>query len=263
MSGSSGPAGEELQGEVGVGGAAHAEVDLEGGELPLLRGVVAVDEEVDAEAAHDAVRGEHVADLQPRLLDLHPVVVAGREAAAEEDLAARPAEDLVVGRDRHHVPARADAELGARRELLLRLDELLDDAAHPGELVEVGLRASPRAPRTRARGSASRRAARSTRLRVAEEGVALPGEAVVELDDGPADARPPRPRSSSERLHDLVRRVQVLEALGERSTPASRKTLRLPDFVPRWASAGSQPFSGMPRRTASLRSRGVELKTVR
>ncbi len=47
------------------------------------------------------------------------------------------------------------------------------------------------------------------------------------------------------------------------ATPASRKTFRLPDFVPSAMRAGSTPFSGIPRRTASLRSSGVELKTVR
>ena len=45
-------------------------------------------------------------------------------------------------------------------------------------------------------------------------------------------------------------------------TPASRKTLRLPDFEPRLESWGSTPFKGTPSRTASLRSSGVELNTV-
>ena len=48
-----------------------------------------------------------------------------------------------------------------------------------------------------------------------------------------------------------------------RAMPASRKIFRLPDFVPCALSAGSTPLSGIPRRTASLRSRGVELNTVR
>ena len=47
------------------------------------------------------------------------------------------------------------------------------------------------------------------------------------------------------------------------ATPAWRNTLRLPDLVPRWARSGSAPLSGMPSRTASWRSSGVELKTVR
>ena len=99
-------------------------------------------------------------------------------------------------------------------------------------------------------------------LGIAEERVAFAGEAVVELDD-----RAPEPGRSSaqlqQRLLDLVLRAQVLEALGQGRTPASRNTLRLPDLVPRCRRFGSTPLSGMPRSTASFRSSGVELKTVR
>ena len=49
------PSGQELQGEIGVSGASHAEVDLEGGQLPVLPVVLPVNEEVHGKAAHRAV----------------------------------------------------------------------------------------------------------------------------------------------------------------------------------------------------------------
>src|SRR5262249_2781777 len=42
--------------------------------------------------------------------------------------------------------------------------------------------------------------------------------------------------------------------------PASLKTFRLPDFVPRCWRFGSQPFRGMPRSTAGFSSSVVEVK---
>ena len=57
--------------------------------------------------------------------------------------------------------------------------------------------------------------------------------------------------------------VQISSKPAGVESPASRKTFRPPDFVPRCVSDGSQPKSGMPRRTARRRSSGVELKTVR
>ncbi len=207
-------AGQELQRQVGVRGAAHAQVDLERGRREGAVGGIPVREEVDAEAAHDAVRREHLADALAGLLDRHAVAVVGRKAAAEEHLAARPAQDLVVGRDREHVAVRADPQLRARRVLLAGLDELLDDPAHLRHLVEVGLGGLGR---DRELHLAQRLADRGLRVarRVAKERVTLAREALVELHDGALQAGAARAQLA-ERLGDLVRRVQVLEALGQR-----------------------------------------------
>jgi hypothetical protein len=45
--------------------------------------------------------------------------------------------------------------------------------------------------------------------------------------------------------------------------PAARKIRREPLLLPRFFRAGSQAYSGTPRRTARVRSSGVELKTER
>ena len=118
-----------------------------------------------------------------------------------------------MGRDRQHLAARADAELRARRDLLRRLDELLDDAAHARELARSSSRASPRAPRTRCARSASRTAPRRSGLRIAEDGVALAREAVVELDDGAPQTRAAAPRSSTSASSTSCLAVEVLEPL--------------------------------------------------
>ncbi len=47
------------------------------------------------------------------------------------------------------------------------------------------------------------------------------------------------------------------------TTPASRKTSRQPDLLPRSARSGSLAYSGMPSATASERSRGELLKQER
>ena len=97
-------------------------------------------QEVHAEAAHHAVPREHLADAQPRRPYRVAVALAGGEAAAEVDLARLAAEDLIVRRDLQHLAHRARPELRARRRLLVGLDELLDDAAHPAQLLEVAVR---------------------------------------------------------------------------------------------------------------------------
>ena len=100
-------------------------------------GRVPRDEEVDREAADDPVRGEDGPDPHSGLVDLHPVVVVGREEAAEVDLTARTAEELVVRRDRDDRAVRVDPQLDARRLLLRPLDPLLHDAAHAAEAVPM------------------------------------------------------------------------------------------------------------------------------
>src|SRR3712207_6298296 len=139
----------------------------------------------------------------------------GGEAAAEEDLAAVAAEHLVVRRDRDQVAQGIHAELSGGRALDGALDELLDDAAHGSELLpeevpghvprlEGQVRQAPPDPGRQPRPP--RRAA------VVEDGVALAGEALVELHDRPREAGPPRPEVG-EGLGDRLGTAEVLEAL--------------------------------------------------
>ena len=130
------------------------------------------------------MRGEGGADLHRGRRDLPAIPAGGGEEAAEEDLSARAAEDLVVRRDRDDVAARIRAELNGRRRLDRALEELLGDAAHAPELrVEV----VPRLPADRelelrkllADCARVRRA-----FRIPEDRVAFAREAVVQLDDG-------------------------------------------------------------------------------
>ncbi len=76
-----------------------------------------------------------------------------------------PPENLVVRREENDLALRVDAELHAGRGRLARLQELLDDAAHRVELLEVANRASPRQPRRSETASASRIASRPVAVR--------------------------------------------------------------------------------------------------
>ncbi len=123
-----------------------------------------------------------------------------------------------MSRDRQHLSARADAQLGARRALVHALDELLDNPAHPVVLLEVslsrflGYREADLVQRLAHRGASGylRKA-----LGIAEDGIALAREAVVQLDHGAPDPRPPRCQLD-ERLLDFGPGVEILEALRQR-----------------------------------------------
>ena len=78
-----------------------------------------------------------------------------------------------------------------------------------------------------------------------------------------ARRRPGRIRCSSPRAFSTSVPVRTSSNPAGIGTSASRNTFRLPDLVPRWHSAGSSPFIGMPSSTESVRSTGVPLKTVR
>src|SRR5664279_1303590 len=108
------PARQELEREVGMRRAAHAEVDLEGPRLPGGRRIVPRQQEVDPETAHDALRRENGADSQGLVVDVRAIRVGGRKEAAEKHLAARSAQDLVVRGDRDDRTVGIAPELDAR-----------------------------------------------------------------------------------------------------------------------------------------------------
>ena len=92
--------------------------------------------------------------------------------------------------------------------LLRRLDILLHHPAHPPELVEerraIGRLGGQGRPRER-RGDLA-----VGRRGIGEDGIALAGEALVQLHHRPADSRP-LPPQLFERLDDVLFRVQVFE----------------------------------------------------
>ena len=193
---------------------AHPEVDLQGGEAPVRLPFVAPDQEVHREPADHAVAGQHGADAVRGLGDLHAVVLVGGKAAAQERLAARPAEDLVVGGDGDHLAAGADPELRRGRRLLGRLDELLHDPAHARELGEVDLGDLGGEGELEVVHGVLHRRARVL-LGIAEKRVALAGEAVVQLDHRALDPRPALAQLDQRALH-VVFGAQVFQALGHR-----------------------------------------------
>ena len=117
-----------------------------------------------------------------------------------------------MGGDGHHVAARADAQLRAGRYLLRRIDEFFHDAAHARELVEVGLGGLRGHRELHPRKGLAKGLIRLV-LGIAEERVALAGEAVVELDDRLLEPRPLGAELLERFLH-LLLVVQVLEAEG-------------------------------------------------
>src|SRR5918998_4333283 len=118
-----------------MSGPALAQVDLDRKVAPFL--TLPHREEIDGEAPQHSLVREHPRRPKALFLDLQPVAVIGREAAAEEDLTARAAEHLIVRRDWRELSQRINPELGRRGALDIALDELLYDAAHPGELLLV------------------------------------------------------------------------------------------------------------------------------
>ena len=120
--------------------AEHPQVDLQRDNPPFARTGIPPRQEVHTVAAHHVVPREHLADAQPRTPYRVAIALAGGKAAPEVDLPRLAAEDLIVRRDLQHFAHRARPELRARRRLLVGLDEFLDDAAHPTQLVEVAVR---------------------------------------------------------------------------------------------------------------------------
>lgn len=119
-------------------------------------------------------------------------------------------------RDRQHFSAWAGPELRARRGLLGRVDELLDDASHPPQLAEevLGRLGGHGHLDLRERGTKRARIGRVASLGIREPGVALAREAVIQLDQGPPQAGP-LPFRLEQPAHEVVVGAHVLDADGQ------------------------------------------------
>ena len=107
-------AGQEAERQERVRRAEQPEVDLERLHRPGILAAAAAREKVDAEPRHDALFRQHVADPVGHFAHRQPVVVPGREPAAEIGLPLRAAENLIVRGDWEHFAARAGAQLHRR-----------------------------------------------------------------------------------------------------------------------------------------------------
>ena len=151
-------------------------------------------------------------------------------------------------------PAGQDAQLHARGDHAGDVQQLLHDRAALGDL------GRERRPRLLLGAEHHRRVQqRAVEAGQVDHGVALAGEAVVELDDDRPDRRAGRRRS---------RRAAASTASTERrssapsstATPASRATRREPVLEPRPARTAGGPYRGRPSRSDSSCSLGVTLK---
>ena len=145
---------------------------------------VAQHDEVDGGSPDDARAGQLPADLAREARDRLGVRRRGREAAAEVAL---PVEDLVVGRDDLDVAVRRDLELDARTAHVRPDEPLLDHAAARGEAGQIRVDAHAAGVERHALeplGDALPLTVSAGRGQLAEvdDGVALAGDAVVELD---------------------------------------------------------------------------------
>src|SRR5215204_6794581 len=118
-------------------GSSLTEVDLDGRVLPTLPAPDG--DEVDGEPSQGAAFLEHLPYPVSGILDLAAVLGVSGERGAEEDLAGRSPQYLVVGGDDTRLSKRVDAALHGRRAHLLPLHPALHDAAHLAELVNVVL----------------------------------------------------------------------------------------------------------------------------
>src|SRR5215212_1905210 len=97
-----GAVGQEAQDQVRVRGAALPQVDLDGGMLPTF---TAPDrDEVDGEPPEGAAFPEHLPHPLSSLLYITAVLGVRGKSATEEDLAGRPAQDLIVRGDDGRIP---------------------------------------------------------------------------------------------------------------------------------------------------------------
>src|SRR5215213_11680856 len=100
-------------------GPALAEVDLDGRVLPAL--TAPNGDEVDGEPSHGAAFPQDLPHPVSGLLDVAAVLGISRERGAEEDLAGRPSQNLVVGGDDSRPSKGIDAALHGRRAHFLAL----------------------------------------------------------------------------------------------------------------------------------------------
>ena len=176
--------------------------------------------EIDRKAADDAPLAQLLGDLHAGRVDLAPVVCRGGEAAAEEGLAGTAAEHLVMGRYQFDLAERIDSELCRGRVLAGAVHPLLDDALRFRELAAVVLPAFAARLEAKRRGQAlvdpalqRRRVPRRRPVEV-EHGIALAGEALVELHDRAPERRPAE-LQRGQRLDNVAGVAKALRAVGE------------------------------------------------
>ena len=110
-------AGQKLQGEKWVGGAAFTQIDFDRVGLPGCALVRARHDEIECEATDDPGVAQQVAHPGRVPRDRARVGRVGRENAAEITLPARSAEHLIVGREQFHssrAESRRSCTLGLR-----------------------------------------------------------------------------------------------------------------------------------------------------
>ena len=248
-----------------MGRAALAEVELDRVGIPVAVGVADHDE-VDREAPEHALGGELGADLGRLLGDRAGVGEVGREAAAEVALSARPAEELVVGREQLDLAQRGHAQLHARAADLDPAHALLDDAAVLAQAAEVALEAHLGVLEGHRRGTLVQRSAllgRSRRREPAQLDVALPRPETPSLSltmASPAPGRAARRRVSASTTSS--RSCTSSKPCGC-DTPVCANNRRQPVFVPSGSSRGSAPYSGTPSASARSRSSVVVVYGIR
>jgi hypothetical protein len=259
--------GQELQREKRVGRAAFAQVDLD-----RIRGPDAVrrahHHKVHGEAPEHALAREPRAELARLATDQRRIGRVGREAAAEVELAGRPAEQLVVRRQQLHVAERRDAQLHARAADLLADDALLDDPAALLELGGVALQGDVRCLEAHLLHARGERAGLTGRARgrqalEVDHRVALARDRLVQLDHRLADARP-RLAQAGQRLDHRLDRPQVLAAdrvghadLGEQAPAAGLGAEREEPGV------GAEERNAQSQREVALQERHVVSDHVR
>ena len=118
--------------------ATLAKVELDGERGPRTVDVTDRDE-VDSKAADDTFTSQTFTDHSCLGADRRRICNVSGESATQIALSARPAEDLVVGRQQLDLPCRRHPQLHARATKLQADDAFLDDACARGELVEVCL----------------------------------------------------------------------------------------------------------------------------
>src|ERR687897_1263453 len=205
---------QETQDQVRMRGAALAKVDLDSRVLPAL---AAPDgDKIDGEPSQGAVFPEHLTYSVSGLLDVAAVLGVSGERAAEEDLARRPSQNLVVRGDYIRLPKGIDPTLHRRRAYLLTLQPALHDAAHLLELPPVTLPGLSRcleldAPRQLV-PNPGHEVSPLRRAVVGEDGVPLTRETLIQLY-----GRPSQPWLAALELDDgldhVVPVAQVLEPI--------------------------------------------------
>ena len=176
--------------------------------------VAADHDEVDREPAQRALVGQPPPDRLGVLGDRPGVLRRRRERAAQVALPARAAEQLVVRRQQLDRAAGQDPQLDAGAADLLAGDPLLDDPRALLELGEVDLERRRRrlqlhAPQPVQDGGPLVRGPGCGQTRQPHDRVALPGDALVELDDGAVHRGPLGPHPDHGVDH-VVEGAQVL-----------------------------------------------------